>query len=108
MVYGMPFLCKGFCKLPPTRELSRRLKVSRVVITIGTAQALDLMLRTLAPLESMAIKNPDPEPIHRLIRIHQIKPKAILPYPISFFWTRGGVGTGLATCESHFMIGTIR
>jgi GntR family transcriptional regulator/MocR family aminotransferase len=49
----------------------------RVVITIGTAQALDLMLRTLAPLETMAIENPGPEPIHRLIRIHQIKPKAI-------------------------------
>jgi GntR family transcriptional regulator/MocR family aminotransferase len=49
----------------------------QVVITIGTAQALDLMLRTLSPLDSIALEDPGPEPVQRCIRIHQIKSKPI-------------------------------
>jgi hypothetical protein len=31
----------------------------------------------------------------------------LLAIPHKFFLDTGGIGTGLATCESHFMIGTI-
>jgi len=52
---------------------------AQVVITIGAAQAADLMLRTLAPLESIIVENPCPEPILRLARLHQLRP---VPIPI--------------------------
>jgi len=51
----------------------------RVVITIGAAQAGDLMLRTLAPVHSMVVEDPCPEPILRLARLHQIQ---IVPIPV--------------------------
>jgi len=49
----------------------------QVVITIGTAQATDLILRTLSPLQGVAVENPGPEPIHRLARLYQGRPEAV-------------------------------
>jgi GntR family transcriptional regulator / MocR family aminotransferase len=49
----------------------------RVVITVGAAQALDLLLRSLAPVHQLAIEDPGPEPVRRLLQLHRIKPQAI-------------------------------
>jgi GntR family transcriptional regulator / MocR family aminotransferase len=49
----------------------------RVVVTVGAAQAVDLMLRTLSPIGRMGIENPGAEPIHRLAHIYQIPVDAI-------------------------------
>jgi GntR family transcriptional regulator/MocR family aminotransferase len=74
--------------LPRLRQLiaeyiarTRGLPVSaeRVVITIGVAQALDLLLRVLAPIQKIAIEEPSAEPVRRLIKIHGIP---ILPVPV--------------------------
>ncbi len=49
----------------------------RVVVTVGAAQALDLVLRALAPIRSLAVEDPGPEPVRRLLQIHRIKPCAV-------------------------------
>jgi GntR family transcriptional regulator/MocR family aminotransferase len=49
----------------------------RVVITVGAAQALDLVLRTLAPIQHMAVENPGSEPVRRLADLHHIQTHAI-------------------------------
>ncbi len=49
----------------------------RVVITVGAAQALDLVLRALAPLRSVAVEDPGPEPVRRLLQLHHVQSRAI-------------------------------
>jgi GntR family transcriptional regulator / MocR family aminotransferase len=49
----------------------------RVVITVGAAQALDLLLRALAPIDRLAIEDPGPEPVRRLLQLHHIRPQAV-------------------------------
>jgi GntR family transcriptional regulator/MocR family aminotransferase len=51
----------------------------RVVITVGAAQAVDLMLRSLAPISKLAIEEPGPEPVRRVLQLHGIRP---LPIPV--------------------------
>jgi GntR family transcriptional regulator/MocR family aminotransferase len=72
----------------------------RVVITVGAAQAMDLILRVLSPLNSMAIEDPCPEPVHRLVRLHQIQPEAV---PVDEFGMRVDLlgSTGLASRVVH-------
>jgi len=49
----------------------------RAVITVGATQALDLMLRTLAPIDRIAIEDPSPESVHRLACLHHLRVDAI-------------------------------
>jgi GntR family transcriptional regulator/MocR family aminotransferase len=51
----------------------------RVVITVGAAQAVDLMLRSLTPISKLAIEEPGPEPVRRVLQLHGIRP---LPIPV--------------------------
>jgi GntR family transcriptional regulator/MocR family aminotransferase len=72
--------------LPRLRQLiaeyiarTRGLPVSpeRVVITIGVAQALDLILRALAPIPCIALEEPGAEPVRRLIHLQRIPSMAV-------------------------------
>lgn len=49
----------------------------QLVITVGAAQALDLALRSLAPLQSIVTEDPCPEPFLRLARLHNLRTDAI-------------------------------
>jgi len=44
----------------------------RVIITVGTAQAVDLLLRALAPVRCVALEDPGSEPVFRLLKLEQI------------------------------------
>jgi len=58
---------------------SRGLPVTpdRVIITVGTAQAVDLLLRTLVPIRRAAVEDPGSEPIYRLFNLEHIPVEAI-------------------------------
>ena len=45
----------------------------RVIITVGTAQAVDLLLRTLAPIQHAAVEDPGSEPVYRLLHLEHIQ-----------------------------------
>ena len=49
----------------------------RVIITVGTAQAIDLLLRTLAPVGHVAIEDPGSEPVYRLLHLEGIPVESI-------------------------------
>lgn len=77
-VEGLPKLRRAIAEyVGRTRGLP--VDPDRVVITIGVSQALDLMLRTLAPIPAIAFEEPSAEPVGRLIRLHNIP---ALPVPV--------------------------
>ncbi len=77
-VEGLPQLRRLIAEyVARTRGL--RVEPQRVVVTLGTAQAMDLMLRALAPVRSMALEDPGPEPVRRLARLHGID---VVPVPV--------------------------
>lgn len=59
------------------RTRGLRVEPQRVVVTLGTAQAMDLVLRALAPVRAMALEDPGPEPVRRLARLHGIEVIAV-------------------------------
>lgn len=74
--------------LPRLRQLianyvarSRGLPVAaeQVIITVGAAQAFDLLIRSLFPIDNIAVENPGSEPVFRLINLGGIK---ALPIPV--------------------------
>ncbi|HRF48616.1 MAG TPA: PLP-dependent aminotransferase family protein, partial [Anaerolineales bacterium] len=77
-VEGLPQLRRLIAEyVARTRGL--RVEPARVVVTLGTAQAMDLMLRALAPVGGIALEDPGPEPVRRLARLHGLK---IHPIPV--------------------------
>ncbi len=77
-VEGLPQLRRLIAEyVARTRGL--RVEPARVVVTLGTAQAMDLMLRALAPVRGMALEDPGPEPVRRLARLHGLR---LHPIPV--------------------------
>lgn len=82
-VEGLPRLRRDIAEYA-ARTRGLPVAPERVVITVGATQAMDLMLRTLTspqalpvPIQCMAVENPGPEPIRRLMHLNQIR-----AYPI--------------------------
>lgn len=70
-VEGLPQLRRLIAEyVARTRGL--RVEPQRVVVTLGTAQAMDLVLRALSPVRAMALEDPGPEPVRRLARLHGV------------------------------------
>ena len=44
----------------------------QVIVTVGAAQAFDLILRSLAPVQRVAVENPGSEPVYRLLQLDRI------------------------------------
>lgn len=77
-VEGLPQLRRLIAEyVARTRGL--RVEPARVVVTLGTAQAMDLMLRALAPVRGIALEDPGPEPVRRLARLHGL---VLHPVPV--------------------------
>jgi GntR family transcriptional regulator/MocR family aminotransferase len=55
------------------------LRPDQVIITVGAAQAFDLLLRSLAPIDQVIVENPGSEPINRLLQLEGIQ---AVPVPV--------------------------
>jgi GntR family transcriptional regulator/MocR family aminotransferase len=49
------------------------LRPDQVIITVGAAQAFDLLLRSLAPVGRVVVENPGSEPVGRLLQLEHVQ-----------------------------------